>query len=125
MIIHEIKNRPILVCLIVLLFLSLPLYAQNLEPAPTFNLVSSGYGAKALGLGGAFVAVADDLTTIYWNPAGLGQLEGIQFHGDYRFQTDSHEDFAAEVQPNVFQSDQHYTIKGNQLQSLSVSYAIL
>ena len=30
-----------------------------------------GLGARALGMGGAFVAVADDATSIYWNPAGL------------------------------------------------------
>ena len=30
-------------------------------------------GARANGLGGAFVAVADDLTAIYWNPAGLAK----------------------------------------------------
>ena len=28
-------------------------------------------GARALGMGGAFVAVADDSTAIHWNPAGL------------------------------------------------------
>jgi hypothetical protein len=28
-------------------------------------------GARAQGLGGAFVAVADDATAVYWNPAGL------------------------------------------------------
>ena len=28
-------------------------------------------GARALGMGGAFVAVADDATANYWNPAGL------------------------------------------------------
>lgn len=30
-----------------------------------------GLGARALGMGGAFVPVADDATSIYWNPAGL------------------------------------------------------
>jgi F plasmid transfer operon, TraF, protein len=29
-------------------------------------------GTRALGMGGAFVAVADDATATYWNPAGLG-----------------------------------------------------
>jgi hypothetical protein len=29
-------------------------------------------GTRALGMGGAFVAVADDATAPYWNPAGLG-----------------------------------------------------
>jgi hypothetical protein len=28
-------------------------------------------GERALGMGGAFVAVADDATAVYWNPAGL------------------------------------------------------
>ena len=31
-------------------------------------------GARALGMGGAFVAVADDATANYWNPAGLSKV---------------------------------------------------
>ena len=34
-----------------------------------------GSGARALGQGGAFIAVADDATAASWNPAGLIQLE--------------------------------------------------
>ena len=33
-----------------------------------------GAGARALGMGGAFLAVADDATAGYWNPAGLAWL---------------------------------------------------
>ena len=29
-------------------------------------------GVRAQGMAGAFVAVADDATAVYWNPAGLG-----------------------------------------------------
>jgi hypothetical protein len=32
-------------------------------------------GARPVAMGGAFVAVADDANTTYWNPAGLGWLE--------------------------------------------------
>ncbi|MEK9149310.1 MAG: PorV/PorQ family protein, partial [Candidatus Desantisbacteria bacterium] len=31
-------------------------------------------GARACGMGGAFSAIADDASAIYWNPAGLGQI---------------------------------------------------
>lgn len=34
-----------------------------------------GVGARALGMGSAFVGLADDGTAAYWNPAGLATLE--------------------------------------------------
>lgn len=37
--------------------------------------VPIGAGARALGMGGAFSAVADDATACTWNPAGLTQCE--------------------------------------------------
>jgi long-subunit fatty acid transport protein len=36
---------------------------------------SVGAGARALGMGGAFIAIADDATAAAWNPAGLSVLE--------------------------------------------------
>ena len=35
-------------------------------------------GARATGLGGAFVAIADDPSSLYWNPSGLGMCEGTK-----------------------------------------------
>jgi long-subunit fatty acid transport protein len=47
--------------------------------APMIDITSSpnpvGSGARALGMGGAFIAVADDATAASWNPGGLIQLE--------------------------------------------------
>jgi len=40
------------------------------EYGTTFDL-NYGYGARALGLGRAYIAIADDPTAIFWNPAGL------------------------------------------------------
>src|SRR5436190_10916871 len=45
-----------------LLFVSTPALAQQIFEA---------VGSRALGMGGAFVGVADDSTAVYWNPAGL------------------------------------------------------
>ena len=38
-----------------------------------------GVGARALGMGGAFVGLADDASAAYWNPAGLAFLKTNQF----------------------------------------------
>lgn len=32
-------------------------------------------GVKAIGMGGAFTSIADDTSAIYWNPAGLAQIQ--------------------------------------------------
>ncbi|HOW96935.1 MAG TPA: hypothetical protein P5567_10085 [Kiritimatiellia bacterium] len=44
----------------------------------------SGSGARALGLAGAFTAVADDATAASWNPGGLVQLERPEASFVYR-----------------------------------------
>jgi len=45
----------------------------------TIEITSSpnpvGSGARAIGMGGAFIAIADDATAASWNPAGLINLE--------------------------------------------------
>ena len=45
----------------------------RIEIPSSFNPLGSG--ARALGMGGAFIAVADDATAASWNPGGLVQLE--------------------------------------------------
>lgn len=37
-----------------------------------------GYGAAAKGMGGAYVALAEDGSAAYWNPAGLSQVDDSQ-----------------------------------------------
>jgi hypothetical protein len=37
-----------------------------------------GVGARAVGMGEAFVAAYDDATALYWNPAGICELRGGQ-----------------------------------------------
>jgi hypothetical protein len=115
------KSFPLLLCL--LLSFSIPVFSQSLQPAPPLELVSAGYGAAALGLGGAFVAVADDVSAIYWNPAGLAQLPGLQLYVDYRRLGDSDEDIGGENVNGRIDSRQRFSLSGNQFQSFSVSYA--
>lgn len=48
---------------------------------PIGEHIHPGDGARALGMGRAFVAIADDYTANIWNPAGLAQLEGFRSGG--------------------------------------------
>lgn len=38
-----------------------------------------GVGARAMGLGGSFTALANDVSTLYWNPAGISNIRGFSF----------------------------------------------
>jgi hypothetical protein len=40
------------------------------------EFLTHGVGARALGMGSAFVAVSDDVTAGYWNPAGVADVNG-------------------------------------------------
>ncbi|MBI5464778.1 MAG: PorV/PorQ family protein, partial [Ignavibacteriales bacterium] len=51
-----------------------------------------GVGARALGMGNAQVGLANDLSAIYWNPAGLSRL---QVNGEVMF---NHANWLADVQ---------------------------
>jgi hypothetical protein len=62
----------ILLCLIAMLTMAAVGSAQE-----DWNI--TGAGARAEGLGGAFIGLADDATAISWNPSGLGQLERVEF----------------------------------------------
>jgi len=58
-------------------------------------------GARAVGMGGAFVAVADDATSAFWNPAGMVYLpykEAFLQHAEQFGSLENH-DFGAAVWP--------------------------
>ncbi|MFH1563471.1 MAG: hypothetical protein ABIF11_08700 [Nitrospirota bacterium] len=46
-----------------------------LEQRVGFSYFGPGVGARALGMGGAFVSVAEGIDACYWNPAGLGNMK--------------------------------------------------
>jgi len=51
--------------------LSLPTCFAKGRGTTGANFLKIDVGARPLGMGGAFVAVADDVNTIWWNPAGV------------------------------------------------------
>lgn len=64
------KLKIILIALVSLVFLSTLSFANGL------NLNSLGSRAQAMG--GAFIGLADDFSTIFWNPAGMGFFKTMQ-----------------------------------------------
>jgi len=68
------KQIKLLLFFLILIVIS-PIHgmSEDIEIPSSFNPVGSG--ARSLGMGGAFIAVADDATAASWNPAGLIQLE--------------------------------------------------
>lgn len=73
------------------LFLSLFLLAIGFSSLPALagghaeSLLRLGIGARSLGMGGAFVPLADDGSAAYWNPAGLAQFRTVQVTASHAF----------------------------------------
>lgn len=53
------------------------LHAQRVSKAGTTaaEFLKIGVGSRATSMGGAFVAVSDDASALYWNPAGIARLD--------------------------------------------------
>src|ERR1044072_2774127 len=66
-------------------------------------------GPRAIGLGGAFVAVADDATEAYWNPAGIVYLPYREalFQHQEKFGGLLNHDYASVVWPLGHSKEQH------------------
>jgi hypothetical protein len=58
---------------------SVPSIAEDEKDFPGMTSLALGSGARAFGMGGAFLARADDATAASWNPAGLSYLRRPEF----------------------------------------------
>ncbi len=64
------RNIHVLIVL-ALLFLGMDGWSQTTAPKYSNEFLSIGVGARALGMSNAYSAVSDDVSSGYWNPAGL------------------------------------------------------
>jgi hypothetical protein len=70
--------RTILLAVFFVLFAALARagsFEQSGRGTDAATFLELGVGGRAMGMGGAYTAVADDATALYWNPAGLAQVE--------------------------------------------------
>ena len=75
-------NRKKLYTIVILGFM-LAILFPNRAPAVTSDTI--GVGARAIGLGGAYTAVASDPTALYYNPAGLTFQRGNHISLGYMY----------------------------------------
>ena len=64
---------------ILLLMFAISLYAEAGKAGAQGAYLKMGPGARALGMGSAFCAIADDSTAIYWNVAGISRIRRKEF----------------------------------------------
>jgi hypothetical protein len=90
--------------LILIIFLSViqPLHSQNVSKTGTTaaSFLEIGVGARANAIGGAFVSLANDASSLYWNVSGianLAQYEVVLVHTDWI--ADTKFDYAGLVLP--------------------------
>ena len=92
------RFRTVALCALGLSF-AVPVHATKLAG----EFMATGGGARALGMGGAFAAVAADASTVYWNPAGIAGMEKRQvllMHAE-QFGDLLNYNFGAYVQPTT------------------------
>jgi len=109
---------------VILLIIAFPIISSSQEQdirklgitlPPSLNFATSpnpvGSGARAIGMGGAFISIADDATAASWNPGGLIQLEKpeVSVVGAYDFVKQS-QDMKDENADISNQTLQRYTL---------------
>lgn len=76
----QTKNLIVFFLVSGVLCLASSLFAASSETGTTTaSFLKIEPGVRPVGMGGAYVAVADDINSVYWNPAGLVQLKTKEF----------------------------------------------
>jgi opacity protein-like surface antigen len=70
------KTLKTIVCIIILAAVFFAANAQTTKTGTTSaQVLKLNVGPRAIGMGGAFTSVADDITSLYWNPSGSANIE--------------------------------------------------
>ncbi|MFH1843899.1 MAG: PorV/PorQ family protein [bacterium] len=78
----EVSMKRLAILTIIMLILPSAAGAVGFAKVGTFGgqFLQIGVSARATGMGSAFTAVADDASSVFWNPGGLVNVVGNEFH---------------------------------------------
>ena len=90
--------KKLLIAIIILSIGCLPLLAEVFAKTGTASLqfLKLGIDARAIGMGEAYTALSDDISSVYWNPAGLALKDETQiFISHTNWVVDTYHEFLA------------------------------
>jgi len=77
------NNKFAYIILCLLLSVSLALAGNDNTGTSAANFLKIGVGSRGNAMGGAFVAYANDVSALYWNPAGIARTTSLQVGFSY------------------------------------------
>lgn len=93
----------------------LPSYGDSRTATTGWQFLKIGPDARSAGMSEAYLAVVDDLSALYWNPAGLTQLDSNKLHAGVQYT-----DYAAGTSMNF--GGVSYRLGYNTLIGVSLQY---
>ncbi len=65
------------IALVAVILLAVPAASWSEDGSAGLAFLKLGVGARAIGVGDAYVAVAGDASSVYWNPAGIVAVDNV------------------------------------------------
>jgi hypothetical protein len=111
------KFCSLIICAALVVLLTGQAIGQYPEDAIRLGQAGSGVGTRALGMGNAYTGVASDYSAMYWNPAGLTQLQFSEFSFGL-----SH--LSVKDVSTFFRQEESYSSNGTNLNTLGLVYKV-
>ena len=79
------RKLPVIVLGTILTVTSVPSFSQSFNNAGSTGaqFLKIGIGARAMGMGGAFGSISGDVSSLAWNPAGIGTIYNLQLAAEH------------------------------------------
>lgn len=106
-----------IMCVLVAAAFVPPASAQFPEDALRLSTPGTGVGARALSMGGAYTGIASDYSAMYWNPAGLAQMQYSEFSAGLSY-------LSAKDNSTFLGANEAYTTTATALNSLGLVHKV-